>query len=213
MRLFFILISTVSFLLFFGGCAPAVRTEVTTFHNLPSDFSITYKFHPVKGQNGSLEYKTYQKQIREHLNQLPFREITTDDIPDVFIVFNYFIDKGNQRIESVPIYGPVDSGVSTTYGTYGNGAYSATTYSYPVLGVTGSYTQTRTDYGRGFYLDIYDAKHLVAGKGVKLFYEGKVISVGRSASLPEIIPAMIDSLFKNFPGENGKTVRRSMPMD
>ena len=64
-KLLIVLIFVFQFM--FIGCAHVV-SHVTSFHELPSNASShTYKFLPLEGQKGSLEYEAYAKRISNKL--------------------------------------------------------------------------------------------------------------------------------------------------
>ena len=53
-------------------------------------------------------------------------------------------------------------------------------------------------------LNILDAKKSTKDNPVKVF-EGTVKSRGSSGQITVVMPAMIEALFRNFPGESGKS--------
>ncbi|PPE69957.1 hypothetical protein C1702_08815 [Caldimonas thermodepolymerans] len=199
-----------------SGCAGFIRSDVAVFHQLgDSPTPTTYIFVPLKGQENSLEYKTYAALIRQELNKHQYREVTEKEKPDVVIAFDYGIDSGKQKLESIPIFGQTGVSSSTTYGTlntYGNyGSYSGTTTYTPTYGVVGSSTVSRTEYARGLWLYIVDAKSVGTEK-LNVLYEGNVKSTGSSSQLSRVMPAMIQALFKSFPGKSGATRTETTPI-
>ena len=148
------------------------------------------------------------KLVRQQLNKFQYREATSDETSEVAIALSYGIDSGKERLASVPIFGQTGVSSSTTYGTlntYGNyGTYSGITTYTPTYGVVGSSTVSRTEYSRGLWLYIVDAKS-VGTKNLNVLYEASVKSSGSSAQLSRVMPAMIEALFKEFPGKSGGT--------
>lgn len=202
--------------IFLPGCAGFVRSDVSVFHQLPdTPIPKTYVFVPLKGQENSLEYRTYQELVRQQLNRYQYREVTGSEKPDAVIAFSYGIDNGQEKLESIPIYGQTGVSSSTTYGTlntYGNfGSYSGTTTYTPTYGVVGSTTVSRKEYSRGLWLYIVDAKSVGTSK-LNVLYEGSVKSSGSSSQLSRVIPAMIEALFKKFPGKSGATRTETTPI-
>jgi hypothetical protein len=47
---------------------------------------------------------------------------------------------------------------------------------------------------------------------LNVLYDGSVKSSGPSSQLSEVIPAMIEALFKSFPGKSGETRREIVPI-
>lgn len=196
-------------LLILSGCAGFVKSDVAVFHQLPDSPTPTkYVFIPLEGQANSLEYKTYQALVRQKLSEHNFIEVTPEESPEVVIAFNYGIDSGKEKLASVPIFGQTGVSSSTTYGTlntYGNyGTYSGTTTYTPTYGVVGSSTVSRTEFSRGLWLYIVDAK-TVGTKNLNVLYEGSVKSSGSSSQLSRVMPAMVEALFKKFPGKSGES--------
>jgi len=196
-------------LILLSGCAGLVKSRVTVFHQFgETSIPKTYLFVPMKGQKSSLEYKTYIELVRQQLNKFQYRETAQNEAPDVIIVLNYGIDSGKEKSMSFPVYGQTGVSSSTTHGTlntYGNhGTYSGTTTYIPTYGVVGSSTMSATEYTRGLWLYIVDAKS-VGTKDLNVLYEASVKSSGSSDQLPCVMPAMIEALFKEFPGKNGDT--------
>jgi len=196
-------------LIFLSGCACFVKSNVAVFHQLGEvPAPKTYAFVPLKDQKNSLEYKTYIELVRQQLIKHQYREAISGETPDVVIALSYGIDSGKEKLASVPIFGQTGVSSSTTHGTlntYGNyGTYSGTTTYTPTYGIVGSSTVSRTEYSRGLWLYIVDAKS-VGTKNLNVLYEGSVKSSGSSSQLSRVMPAMIEALFKEFPGKNGKT--------
>lgn len=196
-------------IVFLSGCAGFVESDVAVFHQLPESSTPTkYVFVPLEGPGNSLEYKTYQKLVREQLFKHQFKEVSPDEAPEVVIAFNYGIDSGKEKLGSVPIFGQTGVSSSSTYGTlntYGNyGTYSGTTTYTPTYGVVGSSTVSRTEFSRGLWLYIVDAK-TVGTKNLNVLYEGSVKSSGSSSQLSRVMPAMVEALFKKFPGKSGES--------
>ena len=198
-----------------GGCGSFVKSNVAVFHKLPENQALTkYAFIPLKEQENSLEYETYQGLIRSELANHRYEEVEVEQA-DVIIEFSYGIDKGEEKLKSRPIFGQTgvsSSSTSGTLSTYGNvGTYSGTTTYTPTYGIIGTSTYSRTEYKRGLWLYIVDKKTVGADK-LDVLYEGSVKSAGSSSQLAKVMPAMIKALFKEFPGKSGSTRRELIPM-
>lgn len=207
-RIALFLIATFSL----SGCMTSVNSNVTRFHD-PNllETNKTFAILPLDTQQGSLEFKQYAGQVSEKLKAYGYQE-TSQKKADYTVFFNYGIDNGTTVISSYPIYGSTGGGTTyhsgsvNTYGSYGGsyGTYSGTSYTAPTFGVVGSGTESHTEYTRVLNLDILDNKKSNKSTVVKVF-EGKVKSTGSSASFSTVSQCLIDSLFKDFPGENGKS--------
>ncbi|MEW6414566.1 MAG: DUF4136 domain-containing protein [Pseudomonadota bacterium] len=198
-----------------AGCA-MVKSNIAVFHELPARAEpIKYAALPLKEQEGSLEHKAYEQQIKAALRNKGFVETSVDDA-EVILFFEYGIDSGKETVSSYPIIGRTGTASSYTSGTataYGNYAtYSGTTYNTPTYGVVGTGVRSDTVFSRFLRLDLIDKASLVNGK-IKKVYEAKVSSEGASGQLAAVMPTMIKALFEDFPGKSGSTRRAMLPVE
>ena len=197
-------------LIIFTSCArtlpklPYVESTVSTFNKEGSlQPKLEFSFEKLDYQENNLEYDTYKKKIKEHLEQNNYSIIENSNL---IIMFDYKIDNGTLNIGSMPIYG--QTGISSSYTTgtltdYDNGyaSYSGRTISTPQYGVVGSSTYTYTTYGRSLIL-------MIINKETKdVVYQTKVISYGKSEILSVVMNEMIEALFLNFPSKSGSNER------
>lgn len=199
-----------------GGCATFVETNVSAFHELERPLvGATYALVPTKEQEDNLEFKTYAKDVKSQLAKLGFLEAPFDRAKYAIFMF-YGIDDGKQVISTYPIFGQTGSSNSFTTGTvtsYGNTAsYSGTTYRTPTYGVVGSGTSSVTVFRRYLNIDIIDIQKSGDGK-VQKVYEGKAVSEGGSAQLAPVMPAMVRSVFEDFPGKSGVSRTSRQPFE
>ena len=73
-------------------------------------------------------------------------------------------------------------------------------------------TQTWVEYNRFLSIDIVEAKSAGSANPVRI-YEGRAQSAGRCPTLTGVFDEVLDALFRDFPGVNGKTVFVSIPWD
>ena len=192
---------------FLPGCMH-VQSRITVFHQFPPSFSGTsYAIVPLKDQEGSLEYQSYEQVLRQQLNTNGFREMPMEKA-DLAVFMSYGIDNGRQVVSSSPIYGQTGVASSSTSGNvqaYGNTAtYSANTIYTPTYGVVGTDVQSHVEYSRFLKIDMVDRASFVEGK-IKKLYEGQAISTGQSGVISAVLPTMIMQMFERFPGKNGST--------
>lgn len=211
-------ISALSLLVaaFLTGCATAplpVETNVSVFHAMPAPAGMKYAMVPYKEQEGSLEYKAYAQAVSAELQKAGMVEV--DQSAAAAAVFiRYGIDNGREVVSSYPIIGQTGVASSSTYGTvnrFGNTAtLNATTYNTPTYGVVGSGSRSDTVFRRFLDLEIVEMSSLMAGAKVNKLYEGKARSEGILNQLSTIMPPMIQSIFKEFPGQSGKSRKVSI---
>lgn len=192
-----------------SGCGSVVRSDISVFHNLDESANeITFAFDPTEAQSGSLEYRAYADLVRGHLTELGYVEADAQSDAMWVIQMEYKIGDGKEKVGSRPIIGQTGSSSSTTYGTIsssgGFGTYSGTTYQTPTFGVVGSLTYSGTVYSRALQLKIAEPQ-TVGGNDTRVLLEATVFSVGSSSQLSRVMPAMVEALFRDFPGESGAT--------
>lgn len=201
-------IAFISFLfLLLSGCAH-VKTSVSAFHEMQQPLNgATYVITPTKDQENSLEFQSYANLVKIELNKKGMIESQASVARYVFFMY-YGIDGGRQVISSTPMFGQTGIGSSTTRGTitsYGNTAtYNGKTYNNPTYGIVGSDIESSTEFTRYLYIEIVDTMKSLNGK-VQKVYEGKAISSGSSSQLAPVMPAIIKSMFEDFPGTSGAT--------
>jgi len=198
-----------------SGCATQVKTSVTSFHQLTlSGDGKTFKFVPNAVQKDSIEYQSYAQRIAQKLIAYGWRPSDNTQKADCEVSFNYGIDNGTVVSGSMPVYGQVGGGTAYTSGTVMSGSggvasYSGTTYSAPVYAQTGTRAYSVTVYNRYLTLEIVSAN--AEGKPARL-YEGRAVSKGRTSEIAQVLPTMIEALFKRFPGNSGKTDEIQLPL-
>lgn len=186
------------------GCA-TVQSKVSRFHTLsPSSSSMSFNLIPLESQKGSIEFSAYAQRVISKLQAFGWRLEATHD-PDVIVFISYGIGDGKSVSGSMPIFGQTSGGISYTSGSIYTGSHSATfsasTSSPPTFGQVGAIPIHSTEYTRTLVMKIYDLK-----QNNKTIFEGSVVSTGSSSQIAEVMPNMINALFKKFPGESGKTI-------
>ena len=197
------------------GCAQ-VKTSVSSFHEINQDLTgQTFVLVPSTAQDGQLEHKTYALLVKQQLERIGLKEVQFSEARYA-VTMAYGIDNGQAVTQSYPIFGKTGTSGSYTTGSvtgHGNNVYvNATTTEIPTYGVVGRGTTSGTEYKRFLDIDIIDISKSSAEKLVKL-YEGKAKSIGSTSQLSAVMPAMVKSVFKNFPGRSGAVQTVFEPLD
>lgn len=188
--------------LLLSGCATTIRSEVTAFHQWPAALpGQSYVF--MRPAQPDLERQNYEKLVRERLAKLGLREAATDEPAALAVTMNYAVNGRDVRVVETVLVDP-------WYGTpwYGPGYYS------PYWGWPG--------YGSPFYGPMWPAmpvareqqrRYTIFHRELKLriddvakkqpLYDVTVKSDGEEGNLAKIMPYLIDSAFKDFPGKSG----------
>lgn len=193
------------------GCG-RVKSEVTSFHEMPPSSTETFIMMPMKEQDNNLEWRQYASLVAEKLIKYGWKQVETNVKADraVFLVYDI---KGRTILRDEPVIGQIGGGTSTysgtTFGSNGPRTTYGTIYTQPTYGVVGARTVGKDVYGRRLLMTIYDTNK--RGDVFPLVYEAEVISEGSSRTLASVMPYMIESVFQDFPGVSGST--RTVVMD
>jgi hypothetical protein len=209
------LLATMVGLVALTGCASTYfETHVSAFHQLGQPKGLTYAMVPFREQQGSLEHTSYTQMVSAELKRIGMVEVTDPNQAAVAVFIRYGIDNGTEVTSAYPIIGQTGVAGSTTTGTvnrFGNMAsVNATTTYTPTYGVVGSGTRTDTIYKRFLDLEIVEMASLSSGAPKKL-YEGKARSNGSSPQLARVMPYMVESVFKDFPGPSPQAKEYRLP--
>lgn len=180
-----------------AGCASSFKSDVARFHQLPRPAGETFIMEAKDPQKaGSLEFAQYAANIAARLSALGYRQAEKGAAADLVVRVDYAVDDGQVEVRS-----------------YGSGFYGGYYHRYDpwFWGYPGYYPdrdiRSYVMYSRRLEMDIERALGEAKGgeaKGQRLF-EGRVESRGRDNRLPEIMPFLIEAMFKDFPGQSGVT--------
>lgn len=161
----------------------------------------------------SLEFASYKKILENKFMQKGFNVTDNKEIADYVAVINYGIDEGTLVVHTyqVPQRGYIGMN-NYPYGYYRG--YNNGLYPYQPYGNMGYTTETVTsrEYNRNLSIDIMDRPGFLQANPIK-FYEGKAKSSGNCGSLPGVFEPLVEALFFDFPGINGKTQIISIPWE
>jgi len=199
-----VITATFMFLLL-SGCASTVSTMTTTYHHTPEhDNRGTIIVLPINnGQRNLIEFEFVKNYLSTKLVQAGYSKAKSRSDAEYIATINYTIDSGRTINSSIPIYGQTGGGTSFTKGTVSSGGsfgtYNETTYVAPTYGVVGSTIISTTNFTKTITVRIFrnDSNN---GR----VYGILGVSVGQCSNLIAVIEPMLDGMFQNFPGENGR---------
>lgn len=205
-----------------AGCQGTMfNAQVARFHQLtPDDLDKTFVLIPYEEQKGSLEFRQYAASVASHLTKHGFVQASPPDSAEYAVFIKYSIGGGKTVTGSLPLYGQTGGGTTyqsgsvTTYsgGTTGYGTYAGTSYTTPTFGVIGSVPYSTTNYTRRLGLAIIDLKNSTK-ENTRTVYEATVVSTGSASTFATVAECIISAVFKDFPGESGKTTRVKLAAD
>nr|WP_082701735.1 DUF4136 domain-containing protein [Novosphingobium sp. FSW06-99] len=187
------------------GCAEPFNANVSRFsHELPAPAGQTFAVVAEDPRNaGGLEFGQYAGVVAEQLRKVGY--VAGDPATsDLVVEFDYGVDKGRDKISMFgpdPYWGPWRGYHG---GFYGEGFYGRR-WGYGLYDPWFNDVDVTTVYTSSIDLRI---KRRSDGQRV---FEGKAQAVSPSNRLPYLVPNLVEALFKGFPGQNGETVRISIP--
>jgi hypothetical protein len=194
------------------GCGQAIHSQVSSFQQLPrQEHEYSYAIVPLKEQRKDFDFMLYEERVRAHLNARGF-------VPEQFEKAEYIValayesDRGEDTFASYPIIGQGGSSsfrLSGTTQAYTNRLYS-TSLERPSASEVAPAGAEQTAVLR---LDIVRRASIQHGRMEKV-YEGEVLSSDARGQFAAVVPAMIEALFQDFPGNDGdvrQVTSRSVP--
>ena len=197
------------FLALLTGCAVShVATNTTVFY--VETYSPGKSISVVSGEadvNSSLEFAAYKKKFENRLSIAGYTIEQDPNYADYIALIAYGIDEGKTATISTPIFGQTGGGTTyssgTIYGSDGSVNYSGSNYTMPTFGIVGSSTSSVTTYKRAIALDIIEANSFKEGHPMTV-YQGRTRSEGICSVIVEVFDEMLEAMFSDFPGENGR---------
>lgn len=189
------------------GCGTTIRSNVTTFHEWPQQLPAnTYVFERTREQDKSLEYRNYENLVRAELNRLGLVEASpavtpalktsiqygmkVRDVREVYpVVINQHWHNPAWRLRHGPFYDPF-------YNSLYDPFYDPFWYGPPIVQQRETTYQIFTRQLRITISRFADDRRL---------YETTVVSEGQNGSLASVMPYLVRSAFKDFPGPSGVT--------
>ena len=191
-------------ILLLSGCASTIRSEVTAFHHWPpGSENKLFSFNRTPEQAHSLEYQAYEQLVKAQLEKHGLREAGPGEVPPLTLEFSASITGRDVRVVETVL---VDSWYGTPW--YGPGFYSPY-WGYPGFG----YPFYGPGWGGMPVAREQERRYTVFHRELKLkmtdtlsqqpVYEVTVRSDGKEGNLARLVPYLVESAFKDFPGQSG----------
>lgn len=206
------------------GCATTIQTDVTAFHEWPSQLpNKSFVFERSGEQANNLEHRSYENLVRNELLRLGLAESASLQSAGLKVAISYDINVRDVRVVQPVLLDPWYG--SPFYGPRwrGHGYYSP--YYGPFYGPLHSPL-----YG-AFYSPFWHAPPIVqqqetryqlANRQLKIviaqaadsrkLYDVTVSSEGVNTALAAVMPYMVRSAFADFPGKSGVPRRIELKM-
>lgn len=191
-----------------SACATTLNTQVTRYQAMPAPQGQTFIVEPDGGmaREGGLEFQRYAGLVAQQLTARGYAPAVNAQSANMIVHLGYRVDHGQVEYVSDP-FGP------SAFGPYwGRGSFF-----YPHFG-----------WGSGFYygwndpfwsggIDSYVEYHSEvdlhirqAGTNAPLF-DGRAQARSTTNRLDVVLPSLIEALFTGFPGQNGETIKITIP--
>ena len=195
-----------------AACATPFKADVSRFQSqlpAPSGQTVAVVSDDPK-LAGGLEFATYARLVSDRLQKVGYTTVDDPSKATLIARFDYGVDNGRERVRSSPgmsgNWGPWYGGGWGGRGFYGRGWGSPWGWGGP--------------WRYGWYDPFFDGgvnSYTVFTSGITLkidraadnqrLFEGKAEAVSTSNHLQYLVPNLIESMFTNFPGNSGETVR------
>ena len=195
---------------FLTACSTAkVVTNNTVFYT--PEFTPSGKLFVAASRadvNNSLEFSYYKEKFEKEFENHGYSIVQAPWNADYIAIIAYGINSGKQANVSTPVFNdreqPTHYSVNGTGKEKINSLYPDSNYIMPDYDVVGSPSGPRNQYDRAIALDIVSAESLAAG-ALKKVYEARATSTGNCRVIANVFDEMLEAMFYDFPGENGKS--------
>lgn len=196
-----------------SACAAPFQANVSRFQAMPAAQGQTYAIRSDNPRlEGGLEFENYANLVAQRLNSFGYTRASSSASANLVVSLDYGVDRGRERVRSVPGSG-FGYGGSGHYGGFGYGGGFGRPY----------YGFGRRAFMYGFYdpflFDDYDQvesytvyssqldmKIARRGSGERVF-EGSAKAMSMDDDLTTLVPNLIEAMFTGFPGNSGETVK------
>ena len=191
-----------------SACASSITSTVSRYQAMPAAQGQTFFVVPGGGMatNGGLEFQRYAGIVAQQLQARGYAPASNAQSATMLVQLGYGIDQGQVRYVEDPFY-------RSRFG-YGYGS----PFFYPRFGYRSRFSYGWDDpfwYGGGIdsYVEYHSEVDLhirAAGSNQPLF-DGRAQARSQTNRLDMVLPSLVEAMFTNFPGQNGETVKITIP--
>lgn len=194
-----------------SACASSITSTVSRYQAMPAAQGQTFFVVPGGGMatNGGLEFQRYAGIVAQQLQARGYAPASNAQGATMLVQLGYGIDQGQVRYVEDPFY-------RSRFG-YGYGS----PFFYPRFGYRSRFSYGWDDpfwyggYGGGVdsYVEYHSQIDLhirARGSNAPLF-DGRAQARSQTDRLDVVIPSLVEAMFTNFPGQNGETVKITIP--
>jgi hypothetical protein len=185
-----------------SGCATTIHSNVTAFNDWPADIQDkSYAFEAPQGADDTLEYRNYQVLVANELGKLGFHQVADNQQPKLLVGMKFFTVDHPVRVLQADdpfagsYWGPGFGRYQYGWG-YSRWAYRPFFYDPYRFGPMVVEERIKHQYQRQLRVTINNTS------GAKL-YDVTVQNTSGVQATPHVMPALVQSAFTGFPGQNG----------
>jgi len=177
------------------GCASSVSARVTSFQQWPADAAgQTYQFASSDAQARSLEYQAYQDVVRANIGATGLMEAPRGSAARFDVKFDYGVSQ--VQVMTRQPYDPFFYGGGGFYGPYGR-------FWGPGYGFGGFWGPQWVDVPVTAYRNSVNLRITDKMRGGAEVYQSTASTLSNQPDLIRVMPYLVQSIFDNFPGNNG----------
>ena len=199
-----------------SACAESIRTTVSRYQAMPAPQGQTFVVVPGDGMaaNGGLEFQRYAGIVAQQLQARGYTPATSLQTASMVVQFGYGVDQGQMRYVSDPFYRS-HFGYGGFYDPF-FGPYYSPRFGYGGFGRGYAYGWDDPFwYGGGIdsYVEYHSQidLHIRASGTNQPLFDGRAQARSQTSRLDVVIPSLVDAMFTGFPGQNGETIKITIP--
>jgi hypothetical protein len=189
-----------------SACATTLNTQVTRYQAMPAPQGQTFTIVPDGGMahEGGLEFQRYAGIVAQQLAAHGYVPAPSPQGASMIVHLGYRVDHGQMHYVSDP-FGPPGFGAFGGFWGRGRFFYPRFYYGWNDPFWYGGDVDSYVEYHSEVDLHIRQA-----GSQAPLF-DGRAQARSTTNRLDIVLPSLIEALFTGFPGQNGETVKITIP--
>lgn len=206
-KIVFSLIAATTLLL--SGCATTISSQVTTFHEWPKDLKEkSFTIAAMPGQENDPEYKVYAAMLREKLLGMGFTNSKDFNASELKVIMEYDTLVSEIQLPMAFWGARFDPFWQIHFSRF----HRRSAYFYPYFFARSNSLYMMSDFTAKRHFLHQLAVSISDRKSGKTLANIKASTEHFSPRISQRMPYLLESAFKDFPGENGQTKEINLPI-